>query len=518
MRVNTNHRSCVLINPATPLGLGYISEHLGLGYLAARLAQDGWHSEIVDAYLDRVTLDETVQCLEGLSRPCFVGITVISARAWQATRKLIGRIRDLWPGIRIVLGGYYATFWHNWILTQCPEGTIVVRGEGEETLSDLTQHLWQGTPYHSTLGISFRSGGRIQVNEARPLISNLNILPFPTRPTLQTVITRGGFPSIYGSRGCYFVCSFCQVCQFYRSQPGSVYRARSIDNVLDEVEALIAATSEGYIGFVDDEFVGAGTKGMERTWTFCRAIEQRGLVFQYGIQCRADSVDRELFARLKETGLGHVYLGIESAVQRSLDLFEKRVTVDDNLRAVRTLEDLGIDYTMGFILCDPYTTLDELKQNVAFIQQVAAFPLGLNGLNVLRGTPLETRFDSEGLLKRLDGDLDVHSVHPALQVFRRQLRSYASIYIPVLNRLRQLAGWNLAHSATAGGSSHFVSREYEKVKALHLAFLEETIAALEHNGTRTVQDIIEQMETEYTLLDAEVDQHLNSLGRQEVET
>ena len=100
-------------------------------------------------------------------------------------------------------------------------------------------------------------------NRPRPLIGDLDQLPFPARDYLSIAYKRYHHAVVAASRGCYHRCSFCQIAQFYRQSQGSPYRTRSARNIADEVEMLVKEHGVRSIFFVDDEFItearGGGT-------------------------------------------------------------------------------------------------------------------------------------------------------------------------------------------------------------------------------------------------------------------
>ena len=77
-----------------------------------------------------------------------------------------------------------------------------------------------------------------------------------------------------------------------------------------------------------------------------------------------------MFRRLAEYGLSGVYLGIESGVQRILDLFKKNTTVEKNLKAIETIAQLGLVCDIGFIMFCPTITLDEVEANLFFLKAI----------------------------------------------------------------------------------------------------------------------------------------------------
>ena len=114
-----------------------------------------------------------------------------------------------------------------------------------------------------------------------------------------------------------------------------------------------------------------GRTGADRALDFARVLTERGLQIEYSIQCRCDSIERELFKTLKASGLaGCTWGGMGS--QPQLDRYRKGVSVEQVFRALEILTDLGIFVQMGFIMFDPYATVDDISANQQFLAKVKA--------------------------------------------------------------------------------------------------------------------------------------------------
>jgi len=134
-------------------------------------------------------------------------------------------------------------------------------------------------------------------------------------------------------------------------------------------------------------------------------ILRRKLGVPFTCSCRVNDIDPDLFGLLKEAGLTRVFIGVESGTERGLLTFNKRTTVAQNVNALATLDKLGIGYKIGFIFFDPYTTFEELKQNLGFLSDIAPYWMGKRGmlsiepsLIVHDGTPIHARLKRENRL------------------------------------------------------------------------------------------------------------------------
>jgi radical SAM superfamily enzyme YgiQ (UPF0313 family) len=138
------------------------------------------------------------------------------------------------------------------------------------------------------------------------------------------------------------------------------------------------------------------------------------------ISCRAEYVDPELFGILRDAGLFLVYMGIESGVEQGLQILHKQMSVEQNLAAVRTLKQLGILFSYGFMLFDPSSTFESVRENVNFLRQIVgdgSAPATFCRMLPYGGTPIRDLLEKEG---RLRGDL----THPDYEFLDLRLNQY----------------------------------------------------------------------------------------------
>jgi radical SAM superfamily enzyme YgiQ (UPF0313 family) len=393
----------LLINP--PLKMENPTEHLGLGYLAAMLrAKGSYNVEIIDAPLNGLNLSQTVK--EIAKRQFKVlGISIPYQQWALVPLKMANMLRSRGLEAHITVGGFFPSFAYENLLEQFPSIDSVIRGEGEETFLDLVTALVQGDDWRRVKGIAYREGDEIMCNPTRPLIRDLDSLPFPERDTLPLALRRCGYAGLLSSRGCYARCTFCSVVSFYGIGAGPKYRARSPQNVVNEIMQLQKEFGVTKFFFHDANFIGPGRAGKDRAWRLAHEMISRGLKINFSIQCRADDVEEDLFSYLKEAGLRRVFIGIESGVQEVLDRLKKGVTIAENLEALGILKRLGLNMAIGFIMFDPDTKLEDIMDNIAFLKEAGVFRSKqatvdlLNHLQIFAGTPIEETLLKQGRLR-----------------------------------------------------------------------------------------------------------------------
>ncbi len=238
---------------------------------------------------------------------------------WDRDREFLdAEIRSVPPGIRIVVGGRYATEDpHQW-LTDFPNVAVVIRGDGEEAMDELCRRV----PLGQIAGLSFRRDGRIYHNPNRSLGHVRDDLHPDRRLRRQTYAfkikgagTGIGVDSISASRGCPMRCTFCS---FNRNPWGEMRRwtGRSPESVVEELGEIEAPI----VGFVDDLF----THDMDRVERICDLIIARGIRKRYFVNARLEIARRpDVLRKMEQAGFSMLMLGVESAHDKTLRSMRK---------------------------------------------------------------------------------------------------------------------------------------------------------------------------------------------------
>jgi radical SAM superfamily enzyme YgiQ (UPF0313 family) len=375
-------------------------ENLALRYLAASVAQAGFTTEIVPFnaadHLDRV-IDLTLK-----AKPIVVGISLpFQLRA----RELLSLAVDLrGRGFKghVCVGGHFATFEYKNILRDFPAIDSVVRHEGEEPFSWICHRVRDGLPVTARLGVVVRGKTGADVGPAHKL-PPLDELPFPDRRGTPRNVMSVPTAPLVASRGCYADCSFCCIYAYGENARGPRYRRRSPESVVSEMSELYHERGIRLFIFHDDNFflpmVASNLARYRRFAELLRAerMTDIGLV----IKCRPNDVDPELFRLLKSIGLIRAYVGIETNSDEGIVSLNRRISPEDNRRAMRILRELEIYNSFNVLIFDPEATLEGVKRNLGFLEDHADIPFNFCRAEVYAGTPLKRILESQG---RLVGD------------------------------------------------------------------------------------------------------------------
>jgi radical SAM superfamily enzyme YgiQ (UPF0313 family) len=377
--------------------------NLGLGYLGATLKRHGFDVVLLDFRAGDAAILDAIRAHD----PVLVGFSLIFQYYLADFRSLVEFLRREGVAAHFCIGGHFPTLRYEQMLAMVPEIDTVVRCEGEWTLLSLVRKLSAGAGWKNIRGIAFRDGDRVVASAPRPLIEDLDQMPYPLRAHESLTVLGQGVSPILAGRGCARNCSFCSIRQFYREAPGRKIRLRSPQDVVAEMLDLHIGRGTSIFLFQDDDFPLHGKAGRRWITQFVDGLASAGLTEKviWKISCRADEVDRGLFAAMRQAGLYMVYLGLESGNASGLAVLNKQLTVADNLRAVRVLKALDLSMAYGFMLFDPSTCFAGLRENIAFLEQICAdgdLPVVACRMLPYAGTPIEAALQREG---RLRGDV-----------------------------------------------------------------------------------------------------------------
>ncbi len=331
----------LLVEPAkAPLTLGgedvFLFEPLALEYLAAGLVGDH------DVRIHDQRLDHDVKGVFEEFRPDVVGVTAYTVHV-SVVRELCREIKSWSPEVLTVVGGHHATvapedFFSSFI-------DVVVSGEGVFPFREIVRRLERRVELTGIPGVAMAMGEK-GVGVGGPRDVDLDAFPFPDRSL--TAAYRGEYYSEYmkplasirTSKGCPYRCNFCALWKL----AGGHYFRRKPELIVEE----LATIDEEFIFFADDESL----LDYGRMSKLAHLIDQAGLDKRYFLYGRSDTVARhpDLLEMWRDVGLERLFVGFESFREEDLEYINKDSTVEDNDKAARILNDLGVDIYASFIV------------------------------------------------------------------------------------------------------------------------------------------------------------------------
>ncbi|MFW9785034.1 MAG: B12-binding domain-containing radical SAM protein, partial [Candidatus Heimdallarchaeota archaeon] len=375
----------------------HIYPPLGMCYLSAVLKNENYEVEIIDQAARGLNLLEIIKWIKNKD-PDILGFSTLTASgSGISAAKTSGKIKEWNPNIKIVFGNRHATVNDYKILNKYPFVDICVRDEGEFTFLELVRALEKGNSLKNIKGITYRSNGKMVRNGERQLIKDLDILPFPDRKSLNfnykgtyanLEFAPEGFTSMVSSRGCPYQCSFC-----YGSRT-SGFRTRSVENILEEILCL---ENEGfsYVNFVDDNF----TLSKKRVIKLCQLIRKNKIDMNWICEGRVNQVSDQMLKEMQRANFRILCYGVESANQRILDYYNKGITPQQSILAIKKARRAKIPFLLSsFIVGAPNETFKEIYNTLKFAQKLDIdFPL-FNLLGTMPGTDIWDELVSKNIL------------------------------------------------------------------------------------------------------------------------
>lgn len=314
-------------------------------------------SRVVDAPPENLTVEQVAP----LARDFDLAVIFTSNASFAADLATISRLKDENPKLIAGLVGPQVTILPEESLTAGPRLDFVARREFDYTILEIAQ----GRAWDKIQGLSYRKNGRIQHNQDRPYIEDLDALPFVTDvyhrdlriENYRIPYLRHPYVSIYTGRGCPHQCVYCLWPQTFT---GRRYRVRSVRNVVAEVrQALDYFPQAAEIFFDDDTFTAHG----ERAQEIARALAP--------LKCTWSTTGRvntsyETLKAMKEGGLRLLVVGFESGDPQVLKNIKKGATPEMGLRFMRWCKELGITVHGTFMVGLPGETRASIEASIRF--------------------------------------------------------------------------------------------------------------------------------------------------------
>ena len=351
------------------------AEHLGPAYLTSVLRNAGAECSIFEIYPKDNLTEKSHDIAE--FKPDIVGFTLTMVSVNRITVFGQQLRNELGDAVCIVGGGVLATHLHDSLLQDEKWRFMdsLIRGEGEIPILQLAETIQKQTALEGVNNLVYRQNGMIQHNRMLPLIPDLDILPLPARDQMANSNSKLPYLRISTSRGCTSHCTFCNAPHTKnRLGKGSVWRGRSAEQVVDEIDHLYRTYKYDTFDFIDSTFEDPGGNAAAKT----RIAEiadrildkQLKIYFNCCFQAKNwQSSDIPLIHLLWRAGLEKVLVGIESGSERGLRTWQKKSSVKDNKTVIELLTSQSIYVAFGFISFHPWSGFNEVKQNVGFLGQ-----------------------------------------------------------------------------------------------------------------------------------------------------
>ncbi|MDE7380984.1 MAG: B12-binding domain-containing radical SAM protein [Muribaculaceae bacterium] len=332
----------------------------------------------------------------------------------ESDLRAVADIRKSHPLIPIVMCGPGPTYFPHKCLAD--RNVYILRGEPEATAVEFFKVLsGNPRPTQETLsgikGLTFLNDGKVTTNPPRPLIKDLDALPFPARDLLgdqvyhNPKLKTGPYTTMFTSRNCPYGCKYCVPSSLtfareieFKADPANNNRKptigfRSVENVTEEINLL---ASQGYkaIGFMDDNFIWNET----RTAEICKPLRRHGM--KWGCQARVDAITEPIARMLGESGCMYVDLGVESFDADILKSINKGITPADIYRAVNLLKKYNVPVKLNILIgCSPLETTATVRQTFREAKRLKVDQVMFNIVSPFPGTEYYKTCKENGWIK-----------------------------------------------------------------------------------------------------------------------
>ncbi len=331
-------------------------ESLGIEYLSATLKSRGHKTELILLEKGKSFENELKQIIKNYD-PDFICFSVVTDNYLWACQiaKLIKQIKE----IPIVFGGIQ--------VTSCPEEVIsnrfidyIVLGEGEEAIIELVEN-----PNKLNIkNVWLRKKNKIIRNPLRPLVQDLDLLPFPDKELFYKIIPniRDHYTCIK-SRGCPFGCSYCfnnYLKKLYKGQKW--LRKRSVEDVIRELEIMKKRWGCKGITFLDDCF----TSDKEWLKNFIKEYKKR-IDIPFWVISISSFIDKEVASLLKRGGCVAIQMGVQTPIEKMRKEICKRYDTNKDIEnAVREVKKQKIAISIDHIIGLPSEKIEDYHRGLEF--------------------------------------------------------------------------------------------------------------------------------------------------------
>lgn len=360
---------------------------IGLGYVSEMLIKSGIDVSVLDMNLgyEFKGLEERIREF----RPELIGFTGMTLD-YMNLYGLFNKVKQLYPKIKIALGGAHLSSVREKALQECPAIDYGIILEGDISMPQLCL----GESLSKIQGIIYRENGQIKTNNFESFIEVLDSLSFPRFEKFELDKYPLKQICIVTSRGCPYDCIYCSV----NASVGKKFRARSAQSIVEELEYWY---NKGYrdIFILDDNF----TLIYKRVEEFCDLLSKKnlkGLRLKNPSGIRADRVDRKLLKALKDVGFDMIAFGVESASDKVLKNIKKGENSEIIEKSIREACEVGFDIDLFFLVGSPGETMEDLEKSFALAKRYLVRRAVFYNLIPLPSTPLLKWLNDNNYLTR----------------------------------------------------------------------------------------------------------------------
>ncbi len=347
-------------------------------------------SKLVDAPPNGLSLDDIIGIAAGFE------LIVMSTSTPTVAHDIavVETLKREYPHVKIGLVGPHTMVLPMETMAMSEALDFVTTGEYDYTVTEIAA----GVPFDRVKGIVFRADGGPVRTEDRPLIEDLDRLPFVSRVYARDLTIENyyngyllhPYVSLYTGRGCRARCTYCL---WPQTISGHAYRVRSVDNVYEEMALAKQLFPQVKEFFFDDDTL---TQDPVRAEEIARRIKPLGL--RWSCNARAN-VNKETLKVLKEGGLRLLTVGFESGNQKILNNMKKGININQAREFMKATKELGILVHGAFILGLPGETEETIEETMRYAMELDPYSIQVSLVAPYPGTEIYAQGIKEGWIR-----------------------------------------------------------------------------------------------------------------------
>lgn len=378
-------------------GFHFDTYHFGLASIVS-MARKGGHDvkmSIADTEADIPSVLGDVVAFA----PKVIGFTSVSSQ-YGYVKQLAEMIKEHLPETIIVCGGVHPTINSSSLLETTAIDAFFI-GESEFAFTEFLEKIENGEPYHEIENLAYVVDGAVKKNKLRPMIDDLDVLPFPDREIYpyQSTLEKVGHAPFFFSRGCPFLCTYCAnhaLAGIYGKKTNPV-RDRSPEICIQEIEHVLGLYDVKAISVEDDVF------GLNKKWRreflrlYVERIKPRGVKFMCLL--RVELAREDFIRELSEAGCSQIFFGVESGDEEiRTKMMARKMSNQTIIDAFDLCRKYGINTLAVNIIGVPGETKQQIWNTIKLNRRLKPTVSAVNIFYPYKGTVLGDQCFRDGLV------------------------------------------------------------------------------------------------------------------------
>jgi radical SAM superfamily enzyme YgiQ (UPF0313 family) len=420
----------LIIYPVTPPEIFRVEFNIGIASISACLKKAGHKTSLLCIW--KFEEDKVEEKIKNFN-PKLIAFSTVSDQ-FELTKEIVKFIHANHK-IPIIIGGTHAMV----APEECIEldGVIgVCIGEGEEAIVELANYIEKEEDYSKVRNFWIKKDGKIIKNPQRPLIKDLDALPFPDRELFKGYIDTSNEIEFMGARGCPYQCSYCinKVLQNSYGIAGFV-RYRSVDNLIKEIKEVLSKYRSPKILFHDDTFT------LNKKWLSEFAEKYpKEIRLPYIANGRVETLNEDIIQLLKSSGCIELKIGVESGNEKiRREVLKRNMSNEQIINAFRLCRKYGILATSFNMIGIPGESEKEIKDTIELNKKIKPFRMGVSIFRPYKGTELYNLCKKNGWIsnRKVVSYFEEESILDLPTISHKRLIYYykifkLSVYHPIL--------------------------------------------------------------------------------------